>query len=141
MKASPPVSYLESLQRQRNATILLVIEVNTEHGSGITPVKFFEYLGAARPVLSLGARDSAVGRLVESSGTGIVAETADDVERALRNWLDEFELHRSVAYHGDPSVCRRYERQRSAQAMARILDGAIAGRLTSLEQALAPTGT
>ncbi len=75
---------------QCEATALLVLEMLTEHGHGITPVKVFEYLGAARPILSLGSRESAIGRLI-----------AESHELVLRGWLDEFEQTGTFAYAVD----------------------------------------
>jgi glycosyltransferase involved in cell wall biosynthesis len=130
LTAGPPISYSESLRLQCEATALLVLELHTEFGSGIIPVKLFEYLGAGRPVLSVGLRDSAVARTIERTRVGVVATTADEVEHVLREWLDEFDRTGTIAYAGDEAAKQVYSRQHAAREMARILGEAV-GRPSS----------
>jgi glycosyltransferase involved in cell wall biosynthesis len=117
----PPVSYHEALDVQSSATALLVLDWK-DPGIGYYSVKVFEYLGAGRPIMSLGSPQSVVGHLLASSGAGVATERADDVERTLRRWLDEFEQSGRLAYHADPAVLNRYERRSIARELALVLD-------------------
>jgi len=122
--AMPAIAYRDALQRQCDATALLVFELHTEHGNDITPVKLFEYLGARRPVLSIGVRDSAVTRTIEHTRVGRIATNADEAERILRGWLDEFDRTGTLAYAADEAAKAQYTRQHGARKMADILSSA-----------------
>ncbi|QDV26131.1 glycosyltransferase [Aureliella helgolandensis] len=65
-----------SYQSQRNASLLLMLGSNDP---GILTGKIFEYLAAEKPILALGDEaDSAVGKLLSSTGCGVAVGT--DVE-------------------------------------------------------------
>lgn len=65
------VSHSEALKLQREARLLLLIEIDAAITRGIIPGKIFEYLVAHRPILAIGPSDADV--------EGILAETASGV--------------------------------------------------------------
>jgi glycosyltransferase involved in cell wall biosynthesis len=52
-----PVAYQGSLALQTTADVLLLLQWNNEKDAGNIPAKFFEYLGAGRPILLIGFPD------------------------------------------------------------------------------------
>lgn len=66
------VAHEQALILQREARVLLLLEINKEETRGIIPGKLFEYMAARRPVLAIGPEGWEAGELLEESGAGKV---------------------------------------------------------------------
>ncbi len=77
----------EALQLTCNSNILLLLLNQQENAKGRVPGKFFEYLAARRPILSLGATDGDVGQILESTAHGKSYEYED--YEGIKNWIVE----------------------------------------------------
>jgi glycosyltransferase involved in cell wall biosynthesis len=108
------VSRAQALALQRRADALLLI--TSREVSWELPGKFFEYLGAKRPILAL-AEGNEAARMVRDMGTGLTVAPDDSeaIERGLASVLDG-ELNRAFAPRGldrftYPAVAREMEEQ------------------------------
>lgn len=86
---APEVSYAESLAIQSSADVLLLVMWNTPEEAGVLPGKLFEYLGAGRPTLAVGAPDGAVSALVAQRGLGLASSDPSVIATRLRAWIAE----------------------------------------------------
>lgn len=86
-----PVPYKEVLRLQQEADILLLLLWDDPRERGVFTGKIFEYAGAGRPILSVGAEDGVAASLVRERKLGVSATTVDHIASALKAWLDEFE--------------------------------------------------
>ena len=102
VRAHGQVSHEDSLQAQRDADVLLLIQPDNADERLICPAKMFEYAAARRPVLLIGPSDGVVARLVDEFGLGIVARHADDVGAALGRWHEQ-----KASRGGLPDVAER----------------------------------
>jgi glycosyltransferase involved in cell wall biosynthesis len=118
----PPVAYSESLRLQCSAHALLFLDWFDDRATGWYSAKIYEYLGARRPVLSVGPCDTVVARLLSDARAGVTCADGNDVARVLECWIEEFERKGALAYVADEQVRARYERQQAARAMADVLD-------------------
>lgn len=64
------VSHAKALELQRSASVLLLIEIDSEETKGIIPGKLFEYLAAKRPILAIGPENWDVERIITRTGAG-----------------------------------------------------------------------
>jgi glycosyltransferase involved in cell wall biosynthesis len=78
-----PVPHRESLALQRGADVCLLLLWRDPAERGIYTGKLFEYLGARRPVLAVGAGADAAARLVREREAGLVS----DAPRDIADWL------------------------------------------------------
>jgi glycosyltransferase involved in cell wall biosynthesis len=108
------LSRAQAMALQRRADALLLI--TSREVSWELPGKFFEYLGAKRPVLAL-AQGNEAARVVRKTGTGLTVAPDDPeaIERGLAGVLDG-ELARAFAPRGldwfaYPAVARAMEEQ------------------------------
>jgi hypothetical protein len=102
VRAHGPVSYPDSIQAQRDADVLLLIQPDNEDERRIYPAKLFEYAAARRPVLAIGPDDGVVARLITDLDLGSVVQRADDIAAELRRWHD-----RKASSGGLPDIAER----------------------------------
>lgn len=81
------IPYSEALRAQCLADILLFMLWHDPREKGVFTGKFFEYLGARRPLLTLGPEDNVAASAVVERNAGVVANTPDDIAAHLRAWL------------------------------------------------------
>lgn len=73
----PSVPHAESLEMQRSTQILLLVANNTGNVKGILTGKFFEYLGAKRPILAIGEEESDLESAMVQTHAGSFASYHD----------------------------------------------------------------
>lgn len=83
-----PVSYRDSLRLQAEADVLLLLLWDTPEERGVFTGKLFEYLGARRPILTLGLEDGVAADLIRERQAGVVASDPDIIARQLTEWLE-----------------------------------------------------
>jgi glycosyltransferase involved in cell wall biosynthesis len=126
-EVSPSVPYRDALVLQSEATVLLFLDWADGAIKGWYSAKIYEYLGAGRPILSIGPRDSVVAQLLERTGAGQVARTSQEIESLLLRWLEHFDRCGTVPYTTDEVMRRQFQRQEAAKTMASVLDHVVSG--------------
>jgi len=116
------VPHRESLALQRRASALLFFDWNDGREKGWYSAKLYEYLGARRPVLSIGPEGTAARQLLDRTGAGVAAATPAETARALVSWVEEFRRTGTVACHSELEQLARYERRQAARLMADVLE-------------------
>lgn len=81
------VSYRESLSLQQSADILLLLQWNGVKDAGNIPAKFFEYLGAGRPILLIGYEHGDLAQMIREREAGIVTNDPTVIAEQLRLWI------------------------------------------------------
>lgn len=123
-----PVPRSESLLRQRESTILLLLMRNSPYAATLHTGKVFEYLGARRPILAWAPAGGAVVELLEETGAGVAVATREGLADVLRRWNDEFRRTGGVAYRGSEEALSRYAWPNLARKMASVMDSLVGQR-------------
>lgn len=82
-----PVSYGEALRIQAEADILLLLLWNDPREEGVFPGKVFEYIGARRPILVLGAAGNVAASLIGARRAGVVLLNESEIAAQLEAWI------------------------------------------------------
>jgi glycosyltransferase involved in cell wall biosynthesis len=86
-----PVTYREALRLQQEADVLLLLLWDHPSEEGVYTGKLFEYAGASRPILSIGAKDGLAARLIEERGLGKAATRVEEIAAILSAWIDTYD--------------------------------------------------
>ena len=119
------VPYKESLKRQMEASILLLLQWEPRHDSGVYTGKIFEYLRAHRPILAIPSSSEVVEELLNKTNAGIVVSNEDELENVLIEWYQEYIKTGMVSYKGVESEINKYTREKCTKKLASILDDVI----------------
>lgn len=85
----PSVPYRESLRLQQASDVLLLLLWDTPEEHGVYTGKLFEYIGAGRPILSIGLNHGVAGALINQNMFGAVTSSPDGIATQLRIWLGQ----------------------------------------------------
>ncbi len=83
----PSVSYRESLARQSEADILLLLQRNHPSDEGNLPAKVFEYFGALRPILMLGYEKGVLAGMIRQRDAGLISNDPAIIAAQLEAWI------------------------------------------------------
>lgn len=86
---SGTIAHRAALALQRAADVLVTFLWDGGSGAGLYSAKLFEYAGAGRPVLAIGAPANDVGQLLAAAGIGHTCPDAAAVARQLHAWQRE----------------------------------------------------
>ncbi len=115
VQASDPIPRHELLTRMCAADAL-ILPLNDGDRAAL-PIKIFEYIGAARPIIAWGEPDSIAARVILDNGFGVVAandqELADHVGRVL--------AHDESLRSGDGQTRLRFTWRQSVQTIAELI--------------------
>lgn len=85
------VSREESIQRQRESQVLLLLNWEDKSQKGVYPSKVFEYLAAHRPILATGGfKGDYIEKIINETHSGVFAPDVDDIEKALLNFYLDY---------------------------------------------------
>jgi glycosyltransferase involved in cell wall biosynthesis len=114
------VTWERSLTMQRDADILLFLEVEAPGVSGILTGKLFEYLASGTQIMGIGvSASSSVGELVHQSGSGIMlGQDIAAIKKALQQLLTEGSYKKKI----HPMIRERFDRSRLADRMISLID-------------------
>ena len=122
VRVDPPAPHREALGVQRRAAALLFLDWVSGEEKDWYSAKIYEYLGAGRPVLSIGSGDSVVARLLRSANAGAVASSPADATAILARWIEEFRTRGRAGDIPNQAVIDGLTRQAAARAMGAVLD-------------------
>jgi glycosyltransferase involved in cell wall biosynthesis len=125
VEVHPAVPYHESLRLQRTADALLLLPGNDPAAHGVFTGKFFEYLGARRPLVVVSDRRNVAAAVVASRELGIVDTDPGALAAGLARWVAEKRQGRPPADLPDAPV-REFTREGQTARLAEFLERVVA---------------
>ena len=118
------VPYSTSVENQCKADVLLMCMWHGAQSYGVYSGKFFEYLGANRPILGVGSKSLAASEIILEHGIGAVEGDAESLAKALLTFKQEKE-NNTLYVRSD--VREQFSRQKQAQLLHEFLQGVHGG--------------
>ena len=114
------LNHKEALIYQRQSQLLLLIEIDSEDAKAIIPGKFFEYMVAETPIISVGPEDSDVERILKSTNTGRYFYY--DAEKDLKlHILTCFKDYKNSTLGTYPVGLQQYSRKALTKKLAELI--------------------
>jgi len=118
------VPYRQSIKRQKESTVLLILVRNRRSEKDTCTGKIYGYLGAQRPILATSYPGGAIDSLLGESGTGILTNEVEKIKEILCCWLEEWYQSGKIISYWQPNinVVKRYTRKEEARKLAQLLE-------------------
>lgn len=104
------VSHGEAVRRQAEADLLLLLIRGSQGERSVLSGKIFEYIGARRPVLCVGASAGAAPDLIHSTGIGVALTDEADIRKYLES-LVRVKMETGRVEHPTASPGAQYTRE------------------------------
>ncbi len=112
----------ESLQRQAESQVLLLLGWADPRETGQHSGKLFEYFGASRPILAIGGSRGVLTEALDETHAGVHALSKEQVRNFLVKAYGEFKATGHVPYQGEETAINRYTHFRMARQFADLLN-------------------
>ena len=116
------VPYSESIQKQMESDILLLLEWTDNQTKGVYTGKLFEYLGAGKPILAVGPKGGVVDELLRETGAGVLVYNHNETKSVLKEWIALFRQRGFIPYYGRGEIISKYSRRSQAKILAELFD-------------------
>lgn len=120
VRTFPPVPHAEIIAREQASDILLLLRWDDPGENSVVAGKLFEYIGAGRPILSVGSEKGEAADIIRENDFGVVSKDPKTIAQALKGWIDEKRRGGSVAGL-DAEARKRFERGRQFEKIERFL--------------------
>lgn len=120
----PAVPHAESMRMQQQTDVLLLLMWNNPRERGVFTGKLFEYVGARRPILSVGITDGVAAELIRERKFGFVSDNAQTIAAQLTRWLEEKRANGRLAAPTSESV-HEFTREAQTRRLEQVLQQAI----------------
>ncbi len=115
------VSHSKALQMQKQATVLLLIEIDSIETRGIIPGKLFEYLASRTPILAIGPVKWDAERIISETNSGRVFSYAD-VQKIKDHLLGLFHKYLQRESVLGSSNIEKYHRKTLTGKLAKLIN-------------------
>lgn len=116
------VNRKESIENQRESTVLLLLTWDDPRDEGTYTGKVFEYLSAKRPILAIGGTGGVVKDLLDTTQTGIQCSNKEVLMKLLVEWYQEYKEKGQVTYSGIWNEVEKYSHVHMAKKFAEVMD-------------------
>jgi glycosyltransferase involved in cell wall biosynthesis len=118
------VPYFESLYIQKNADVLLFFLWTDTAEKGVYTGKFFEYIGAGRPILGVGPDTDVAAALIKERGLGVILKDPENIYLQLKKWLDEKDEKGSIPFLSKDAG-RGFSREEQTRKLEKFMLGIV----------------
>lgn len=116
------IPFRECIRKQANADTLLMLHSKSANEKAWIPAKLFEYMGARRPIISVGCGEGPVGKILSETGAGSAINETGKIVEALTESVSCWKTGGYLKYHGKTASISKYTRKAQTGILAGIFD-------------------
>ncbi|MBI5623642.1 MAG: glycosyltransferase [Elusimicrobia bacterium] len=117
-----PVARRRALELQKRAHVLLHLEWDDPRAKGFFSGKFYEYLGAGRPILAIGPKGGVIEAALRATRAGRVVAAASEIRSYLLDCVSDSRRGVIPAIAPDVGAVSEFTRERQAGLLAGQLE-------------------
>jgi len=117
-----PISRNDSIMKQREAQILLLLTWDNHQEKGVLTGKIFDYFAARRPILSVGYYGGIVAEILKRTQTGVHCSSLEEIKFEILNYYKEYLSNGYVIFSGIQSEIENYSHREMALKFVRVLN-------------------
>ncbi|MCP1336258.1 glycosyltransferase family protein [Futiania mangrovi] len=114
------------LRIERESDVLLLCRWANPADDGVIPGKVFEYIGARRPILSIGSTSGEAADIVRAGPFGLVSNDPDEIAAQLHAWLDQIDAEGRIP-DLPADAAHPFERAAQFRKIGSLLDAVVRG--------------
>jgi len=112
-----------AFEKQRESQLLLLLNWDDYQEKGWHSLKIYAYLGARRPIITVGGSgDDVIKELLDETKAGVYCRTVEDLKNILSKAYLEYKHKGEVSYKGEIEQINKYSCREMARKFADILD-------------------
>lgn len=111
------ISHSEALKLQRQSSVLLLLEINSEETKGIIPGKVFEYLSANKPILAVGPANWDAEQILKKTLAGSVFQYHE--KKAIKTYI--LSCFRGEVLQPDRTEIQQYHRRNLTYKLSEVI--------------------
>lgn len=113
----------DSLKKQWESQILLLLNWEDPKEKGLFSGKVFEYLAAKRPILATGGYgNDVVETLIKETKAGVYCQKIEDIKKALTKFYLEYKQKGKISYQGEWGEIEKYSYYEMAKKFVDVLN-------------------
>ena len=116
------ISREDSIIKQRNSQILLLLNWNNPREEGVLTGKIFDYFAAQRPILSIGQSGGLISKILKTTQAGMYVSKHEDIKSQILCYYQEFLQQGFISYCGIQSEIDKYSHREMACKFAHLLN-------------------
>lgn len=115
------LSHEQAIALQRQAQVLLLIEIDAKETASIIPGKLFEYMASGRPILALGPNNSDIADLLLETQSGVFFnyQQEEALKKLILQW---YALFKEGGLSLQPKSIDKFSRKNLTKQLADILN-------------------
>lgn len=121
-KIHKKLSLKDTIKKQKESTILLLLEWVNSPFKGTYTTKIFEYLGAQKPILAIGPKGDVIDLLLKNTKAGVLENNSEKLKIILLKWWREWKIYKQLRYKGKIEKIMQYTRKKLTEKLSRIFD-------------------
>jgi len=116
------VSYEESFESMRNATLLLFFQYMTADTEGVYTSKIFYYMGSRRPIIAIGKKNHSTAKLISYTNAGFTGETCAEIYSLIKYYYDQWKVNGKWLPDNDSHRIEEYERRNQYSQIIKLFN-------------------